>query len=145
MHGVMVKRLLHHKGTLKASVVHRYTAEGNTTLRDFATTFYNLRKATNNSAMKGCLKLIMNSLIGRFSMAEKSHYTTASIPLTDNYRKIEEKFYIDQSEAELPEVGRLVRLTSMVTAYSKVYLDMLAEKAGYDNLCYCDTDSLIVT
>lgn len=78
-------------------------------------------------------------------MGIKEKYSLSCVPRTNNFTTVSDQIYLDVQDPQLPPVGRLVRITAYVTDMARVYLDQLADLAGYDNVCYCDTDSLMVT
>lgn len=75
MRGVTIKRVIKIGGRVTCNFVYRYSNKNEDSLKKFANFFYQERKKSKTSAMKACFKLAMNSLIGRFSMAQKSAYT----------------------------------------------------------------------
>ena len=87
LRGVSVKRLLHHNGRITLSRGWRYSGGGITAAKDFANTFYDSRKATKVKSLKTCYKLLMNSVIGRFSMSPKAPARAGLFPTYDHYYK----------------------------------------------------------
>jgi len=126
--------------------------------KDFVDYFYKLRlkyKKENNHIMQFFVKLILNSLYGKFGekkeeykevgFTEKGHYEIIRVYDMDNkkwiYRKIINGKVFEKVGFE-EGFNSFVAVASFTSSYARTYLWELMEKAGLENIYYCDTDSL---
>lgn len=68
-------------------------------------------------------------------------------PLLKNITKISDNIYkieIGQKN-NLDFTGSLVRIASFITAMARINLNKGMLEVGYDNVYYCDTDSIITS
>jgi hypothetical protein len=143
-------------------VVYYYKAK---IFSDYVDYFYNLRCNTENNAIKTMCKLMMNSLYGKLGQHNYSISELVTDPLikkiyldimTENdtfeildnsrakYVKIGTDIYhVSQKDGEFAR-DSIPIIASAVTAYSRMLLWKLIQKAGSENVLYCDTDSLFV-
>lgn len=132
---------------------------------DYVDFFYNLRQTSENLAIKQMCKILLNGLYGKFGQHN------SSIPeLIEDVVKRKMYFEIMQEEKTLELIdglsskyvklgndlyhinskdGEFARdsipiIASAVTSYARMMLWELMQKAGMDNVIYCDTDSLFV-
>lgn len=128
--------------------------------RDYVSTLYKLRqdfKRDNNSTFELCVKYLLNSLYGKFGQkvcefkhqgdTQKGVYESGILYDVDNdttnfYRIIDGRLEIRQREKECSH--SFCAIASEVTAYSRMHLWSLLQKAGLKNVLYTDTDSVIV-
>ena len=110
-----------------------------------------------NGALKQIAKLFLNSLYGKFGQRTRLFDKIGECEREDGYEVVfdmetgerityrflngeiwvESKDYIEGENS-------FVAIASAVSAYARCYLWSLIEKAGLENVFYCDTDSLIV-
>jgi hypothetical protein len=132
---------------------------------DYVDYFYGLRKSTNNSAYETMCKLMLNSLYGKFGQKESTdleeltdvqeikkytdimdweHTNEIFTGLGMKYVRLGNNIYrISKIDGEFSR-DSIPIIASSVTSYARILLYELMEKAGLDNLLYCDTDSLFV-
>jgi len=121
---------------------------------------YKLRlqyKQQNNSAFEYMLKIMMNSLYGKFGQSGKHWNTIDTFPdlkfeewiekdidtgEIKKYRKLLGTIQIMQQESESRH--SFPAIAAHVTAYSRILLWNYITLAGCKNVFYCDTDSLLV-
>jgi hypothetical protein len=126
----------------------------------YVNTLYNLRnnfKTDNNKEYEQLCKYLLNSLYGKFGQKAENWEKIGDCP--DKQDKEEIIFYTDSNKVmrlryllgqifELKSYGEAFNsfpaISSHVTAYARLYLWSLMQKAGEGNYFYCDTDSLIV-
>ena len=127
--------------------------------------FYSLRSKSENPAIKSMCKLFLNSLYGKFGQ----HCCTIPTLITDENQKRmyfemmdsckvlqvdigdftkyvrlgNDLYHIEKKEGELAH-DAIIAIASSVTAYGRMMLWNLIQKAGMENVLYCDTDSLFV-
>lgn len=101
-------------------------------------------------------KIMLNSLYGKFGQKEIDYqlFKVKSIPALKKYHIMEDKkqytfIHIGNKLYKLEKTDNnsfdsLPALSSMVTAYARMYLIDLIMKAKKENVYYVDTDSLIV-
>jgi len=128
---------------------------------DYVRFFYELKEKyqrEGNRPFREFSKLLMNSLYGKFGQRvrkivkigegfEEDNHIELLIDARNGTRSVliylnGELFVVDKadySEHSFPAIA------SFVTAYARCYLTRLIDKAGWENVIYCDTDSLLVT
>ncbi len=125
---------------------------------DYVEYFYNLKqqyKQDNNEVYTRIVKLFLNSLYGKFgqknSIDEVSYNNdNEGYYKIDNYDEVTHEKW---TETELlhtniiqngEEEGKtsMVAIPSHVTDYARLLLWELIEMVGYNNVLYCDTDSI---
>ncbi len=128
--------------------------------RDFVLDFYNLRiayRGSKNTGFEAICKLIINSLYGKFgqtgiiqSIIGRSDYNEVwHMPVINaqtgkrGYQTslggtVYEEWHEGESYNAIPAIA------AHVTANARLYLLSLIKRAGWENVFYCDTDSLIV-
>ena len=100
--------------------------------RDYVLKNYKIKQNAKNPSERFIAKLILNSLYGKFG---QEAYTQKDI-LTNNGIKTINVY-------PLPYKFLHSEIASLITANARLELYRLFEKAGYDNIYYCDTDSII--
>jgi len=128
--------------------------------KDFIDFFYNERlkaKQQGNTAYDLFFKLIMNSLYGKFGQLMGEWTTVGKCDPREveywrevaqgdgrvyKYRKI--NGLIQRYEKRSEAFNSFPAVSAHVTAYARVKLWRLIEKAGMKNVYYCDTDSIFV-
>jgi len=129
--------------------------------KEYVDYFYNLRvkyKQEGNVIMDKFAKIFMNSLYGKFGQKNENLVLIGKTDVDENviyryydaeekkwkyYAVIDHKIYIKQGYVEA--YNSFVAIASFVTAYARCVLWDYIEKAGLENVLYCDTDSLFVT
>lgn len=131
---------------------------------EFINFFYNERlkaKAKGDQIHQEFYKLIMNSLYGK--MGQKSEkfvevgksdkigvFTDSTIEIDEGGKIIKTTYYCfgGKKYVKSPDFEEgyetNVAIASFVTSYARCYLVGLIMKAGWENVYYCDTDSLFV-
>lgn len=143
-------------------VVYYYKANIFSEYVDF---FYALRQSSDNLAIKQMSKLLLNGLYGKFGQ----HNSTIPELVTDpiikkvylefmaendtleviddiaaKYVKLgSDLYYITRKDGEFAR-DSIPIIASAVTSFARMMLWELMQKAGMDNVIYCDTDSLFV-
>ena len=126
--------------------------------KDFVDYFYNLRlkyKKEKNEIMQYFVKIFLNSLYGKFGekkeaykevgFTETGHYEIIRLYDMDNKKWIYRKIIngrVFEKEGYEEGFNSFVAIASFTTSYARAYLWALMEKAGLENIYYCDTDSL---
>jgi hypothetical protein len=127
--------------------------------------FYKLRCDSKNEAVKTMCKLFMNSLYGKFGQHNSTIPELITDPikkkmyleimddantlevfdgLSSKYVKIGDAlYYISKNDGEFAR-DSIPIIASTVTSYARMMLWDLMQKAGSQNVIYCDTDSLFV-
>lgn len=122
--------------------------------------FYNI-KQNSTGPMKELSKLFLNSLYGKFGqralggISEYDNYISRSFfELVDDngcyfehetgnkIMKIGDKIYSVSPKLKKPSYNSSPIISSAVTAYARMYLFKLFKICGFENLYYCDTDSI---
>ena len=128
--------------------------------KTFVDYFYNKRKevkAKGDKVMSLFYKLILNSLYGKFGQKNEKWQLIKEIPdkatrvetvintntmKKETYIAIDGKVYKKTGNSEA--FDSFVAIASHVTAYARMHLWSLIEKAGSKHIYYMDTDSLLV-
>ena len=127
--------------------------------KDFVEYFYNLRleaKAKGDEIESFFLKILMNSLYGKFGQNGRKWKTMdetadeddikvwleidADTGEIEHYRQIGNVIQLLQKEEE--SLNSHPAIAAHITAQARIDLWTLIEKAGRENVFYCDTDSL---
>lgn len=129
--------------------------------KDYVTELYRLRlEATEagDEVMRYNLKILLNSLYGKFGQAGRVWKTVQTIDDTSlrvweeldgptgliySWRQFAGILQMKEQDAESYE--SFPAIAAHVTAYARRLLWSFFEKAGRDNIFYCDTDSLFVS
>lgn len=128
---------------------------------EYVSFFYEARqkfKKEGNQAFAYVSKLMLNSLYGKFGqkittwkkIGTTTKHTNGYYKCFDTRAKEVMKLRIidgivERSNGYEEGADSFVAIASFVTAYARVYLDELIERAGSRNVLYCDTDSLFLT
>ncbi len=127
---------------------------------DYVDFFYSLKEKyakEGNPAYKQISKLFLNSLYGKFGQKVRYLQKIGECEREDGYevvfdmetgerityRFLNNEIWVESKEYYESE-NSFVAIASAVSAYARCYLWELIEKAGMENVFYCDTDSLIV-
>jgi len=150
--------LMKHGEILK---VYKYAIyEQHPIFKDYVDFFYTLKEKytkEGNSAFKQIAKLFLNSLYGKFGQRTRLFDKVGECEHEDGYevvfdvetgkrityRYLNNEVWVE-SEEYVEGENSMVVIASAVSAYARCYLWSLIEKAGLENVFYCDTDSLIV-
>jgi hypothetical protein len=127
---------------------------------DFVEYFYDLRqrfKREHNTSYALMSKLLLNSLYGKFGQRQKVWEDIGTDPnirygfvqtidaqtgKVDTFRFINNKVFKLSGYEE--GFNSFVAIAASVTANARLYLYALMRDAGFENVFYCDTDSLLV-
>jgi hypothetical protein len=143
--------------------VHKIAVyESGSIFNNYVNYFYSLKQHyldTNNNVYKELCKLMLNSLYGKFGqrsyeceIMDKNElvmdkgfcYLIEKDGSISNCYKIADKIYKFSRKKDL-SMDSFPAIASHITDYARIYLWNLIEQAGYGNILYIDTDSLIVT
>lgn len=116
-------------------------------------------KQEGNFSYQLFCKYLLNSLYGKFGQRiQKLDAVQADMSLKDNFildyydadlkKKVVEYHFggkIFMKGKKAPSFDTFTAIPSFITAYARMYLWELIEKAGEENVYYCDTDSLFVS
>ena len=119
---------------------------------EFVDTLYNERKATKNEFEKYQLKIILNSLYGKFAQRKmyEVEYIEELTDETDINGKQIVPFNTERSDCYLIQeqekygYNTIPLFSSYVTSYARVHLLKQFEKYEINEIVYCDTDSIAV-
>lgn len=130
--------------------------------KNFIETYYNKRleeknKPEPNKVLAETYKLILNSIYGKMGQRKyhdqcimtKEKITNLIMPNIVSIENIDDNYYLVKRKKIFDEynwVGSLVRIASFVTAKARVNLfePFIQGDITFDNLFYCDTDSLFL-
>lgn len=134
--------------------------EGRRIFVQYVDFFYNERKKAREKGdmvADALCKLLLNSLYGKFGQysvqwdvvgeCDTSLLDTEEEFDAETGKKIVRRFVLGKVEERVGRVERLFAapsIASHITAYARQYLLHLITTAGWDNVYYCDTDSLYV-
>lgn len=114
--------------------------------------FKRLDYKKDNSNMELVVKLLMNSLYGKFAQSKRSETTITDINFLNGIEKekallfddgdIKNNFLINSVEKEFNGNFTFPILSSYITSYARITLHKYIEKY---NAIYCDTDSIITS
>ncbi len=126
--------------------------------KKFAEYMYEERlKAKNtNTSRANFLKLVMNSLYGKFGQSLKTHnkmcsscadiHIIASNPIfkITGYEIVGDNILLKYVclDDETTSIGSLVRFASYITAVARTNLAIIMRDIGHEHIYYCDTDSI---
>ena len=135
----------------KVNKVYKTAVFGNggKIFKEFINHFYTLRKNTKDPVKKIVYKDLMNHLYGRLAINDEREQVTFS-PKSET-AKIHSKFDYGDYEIRLySETKKIftysnIVLATFVTSYARLKLYDGFEKVGFDNVWYCDTDSIHTT
>jgi DNA polymerase type B, organellar and viral len=157
--GAEIKRCLKNGSDIYCKEIQLY--RGKVIFKDFVEYFYNerLKHKKSNPSYANFLKLILNSLYGKFGQKPFANSVLCKC-LNDFFKKhdsnnssiecledIDEETllvsYINKKTDK--NIGRLVRFSSYIAALTRCNLDDIIVDCGYENVYYCDTDSVFTT
>jgi hypothetical protein len=127
---------------------------------DFVDFFYRKRQEyikDNNEIFSLICKMFLNSLYGKFGQRDTNYQMVEKQAITNEIKKytiydingeytlihIGDKIF-KLSESDENSYDSFVAISSLITAYARMYLIEMIMAIGRDNLYYCDTDCLIV-
>jgi len=109
--------------------------------REFVDYYYNIKK-NSSGAKKFIAKLMLNSLYGKFGQHRE----------LDTFEVSEDSPYMYLPYLNLVRVKTLSyakyihsEIAGLITSYARLRLYSLFERAGKENIYYCDTDSVITS
>jgi DNA polymerase elongation subunit (family B) len=129
--------------------------------RDYVEYFYNKRKeakAKGNLPYVQICKMFLNGLYGKFGSRNCSYRRAPEFDYLNPHTEVirlnpgeplrhvlflEGKCYLEERGEE--SYNAFPAIAAHVTAYARMYLAKLIDRARRENVLYCDTDSLIVT
>jgi hypothetical protein len=133
--------------------------------KNYVDYFYSYRKSCTNKAEEEMVKVLLNSLYGKFGQRNSSDtkMITDSVVKTmyldmmkvsrthvilsginERYVRLgDEVYHITGGDME-PAKDSMPIIASAVTSYARILLYDLMRKAGRENVYYCDTDSLFL-
>ena len=104
--------------------------------RDYVKYYYNIKQNAKGS-QRAIAKLMLNSLYGKFGQRREREITSLVYDGSySNMNFIQKKYWDSTSDFIHPEIA------GIVTSYARARLYELFQKAGLDNVYYCDTDSI---
>jgi hypothetical protein len=145
----------------KVSIKEIIMYEGKVIFKDFAEYFYNERRSIkiSNPAKALFYKTVMNSLYGKFGQKSFTHskicnnddiarHINNDVTKLIDIKEIDNKICLIEYKGENDEynnIGQLVRFSSYISALSRTNLCRVMRDVGYENVYYCDTDSIFTT
>lgn len=143
---------------VKLYLEHVY--EGGEIFRPFIEYFYNerLKVKKTNTALANFYKLIINSLYGKFGQRNFNENGIAD-SMDEIYKKLNYnsnllldvvdlgdkiKYEYESSRTKKEGIGSMVRFSSYIAAESRTNLAKMMRLVGYENVYYCDTDSVFI-
>jgi hypothetical protein len=154
-----IKYLLEHPEVGKIERINRLVGYKQSKIfAEYVDWFYKIRCQTENESIKYMCKLFLNSLYGKFGQRQP-----AELKLVDdiNTKKLVFKMMDDSKTNQIDNLVRIGNdlysteenpqayadnsipiIASAVTAYARTYLFDLFQIAGFENIFYCDTDSI---
>jgi DNA polymerase elongation subunit (family B) len=127
--------------------------------------YYNVRMKATNNADRTLAKLLLNSLYGKFGQHKASITTIVTdddvIKMcnaimsagntfeflsnkNEKYIKLGDEIYHITQKDDAIARDSIPIIASTVTSYARIMLYSIIDKAGSDNVLYCDTDSVFV-
>ena len=135
--------------------------EAEETFKSFSEYFYNerLKVKKTNTAKSQFYKTVMNSLYGKmgqktFNDSKMCKYDEIPKIIGNDLNKLINIKEIDSNLCliefkrdgeENSSIGNLVRFSSYISALSRTNLCSVLRDVGYENVYYCDTDSVFTT
>lgn len=116
-------------------------------LKEYAEDLYKKRLDNKGNPMEFAIKILLNSLYGKF--AERNTKDNIKhvnqLKNTDEYIEIPDSEYVNVIEKITPEKKKHINpiWSIYITAYARIKLYEEFEKIGFENVIYCDTDSII--
>lgn len=114
--------------------------------KGFINDMWDIRQKTSRGTMENTIaKLIMNSTYGKFGQKREGEELIFSPTPVIGARPFDERFglYLKDTESRNPYI--LPHIASYITSLARVHLYKLMQKAGLENVWYCDTDSIITS
>ncbi len=148
------------KAGCEVSIEKMHVYEPKAIFKEFAEYFYNerLKVKTTNPALAAFFKTLMNSLYGKFGQRvfTKKQIVEDSNEMFDvlnqdnklvsfNYCGDKIIMEYETKDEEYTSIGKLVRFSSYIAAQSRCKLSEMMRDVGYENVYYCDTDSLFTS
>ncbi len=112
--------------------------------KDFVNHFYQIKKSATGSKRE-IAKLYLNSLYGKFG---QKHYQKSYQLLKNDDEKdivLSKKYKLKSNPLILQYPFIHSEIAGMITSYARLELYLLIERAGPENVYYCDTDSIITS
>lgn len=147
------------KRGIVADVVEVAVYDQDVIFRDYVEFFFAKRqefKAAGEDIMQELCKLFLNSLFGKFGQCTHKWEATTEVQLegdvTETFIDLdtEETYHYRQvgglcevrSAAKFPSKNSFIAISAFITAHARRYLRSMIEVAGFENVGYCDTDSI---
>lgn len=157
--GIELKEAIKNGCEVKIYMIDTY--ENKKVFKEFADYIYNerLKIKKSNPVLAEYYKLILNSLYGKFG---QNAFTSSQLcsELNDmykllnnetnilvNFTEIKDKLLIEYKKINQEEnnIGSLVRFSSYIACTTRCKLSELMRDVGWDNVYYCDTDSVFTS
>ena len=110
---------------------------------DFVNYFYNEKKNAKNSFDRYFAKLILNSLYGKFGQKIKGEKLVVNDGRYNDYKIFDAYNDLILVDKNFNVKFKCVYVASYITALARTYHLRLMDKVGFENIFYCDTDSII--
>lgn len=114
--------------------------------KSYIETMYEMRQQFEKGTMENLIsKLLMNSLYGKFGQKRSNIEMIFSTEPPQNAIPYDEKFGLYLIKKESRSKFILPYLASYITSRARAKLYDVFLKVGFDNIWYCDTDSIITS
>lgn len=117
--------------------------------REFVNYYYNIKKNAKGSKRE-IAKLYMNSLYGKFG--QRREQEVYSVVPADDYKFKETEVIYPFSKFKIIRQKKVIfnpyihsEIAGLVTSYARTHLYSIMQKCGFENIYYCDTDSIITS
>ena len=109
--------------------------------REFVDYYYNIKKHSSG-AKKFIAKLMLNSLYGKFG--QHRELDTFEVSEDSPYMYLP---YLNLARVKTLSYAKYIHseIAGLITSYARLRLYSLFERAGKENIYYCDTDSIITS
>jgi len=109
--------------------------------REFVDYYYNIKK-NSSGAKKFIAKLMLNSLYGKFG--QHRELDTFEVSEDSPYMYLP---YLNLARVKTLSYAKYIHseIAGLITSYARLRLYSLFERAGKENIYYCDTDSVITS
>lgn len=127
----------------KVSYKRVYEFEKDFIFRDYVDKFYKIKKETNDKTMYMISKLLLNSLYGKFGQRRETKKIIFNPSKIDGLIPYKEEFGMYEKDTFSFANHILPAIASHVTSMARLELFNQFENAGFGNVFYCDTDSIV--
>lgn len=121
--------------------IHKITYYNKTApiFKEYVDNMYLLKKQARDPSQRKIAKLLLNSLYGKFAQINNKAYKTINKPFNIETNEAHNTFENIYIRKQLP----LLHIASIITAYSRIHMQLLKEKYHSNKIAYVDTDSII--